>query len=136
MRAGLMALEKEGESIFLASVLESTAAVVAANRSSAYSGLERGVTAPEERLLFGGAEIGNETAVEINLIGTEAAMKVAGEFGVPKFKNDRGSTAVDILAGYQDGAGGRDRGQACEQGVEGGAPRWQAGDEEQVGDRR
>lgn len=86
MRAGLMALEKEGESIFLASVLESTAAVVAANRSSAYSGLERGVTAPEERLLFGGAEIGNETAVEINLIGTEAAMKVAGEFGVPKFK--------------------------------------------------
>ena len=89
MQAGLMALEREGESAFLASALESTVAISEANRSSVYDGLERKVVAPEERMLFGGTEIGNETPLEINLIGTEAAMKVAGEFGVPKFKTVR-----------------------------------------------
>lgn len=83
---GLTTLEREGEAAFEASAISAIADNIAQSRSANFSGLERSVVAAEERALIGGTEISVEAELEINLIGSDAALKVATQFGVPKFQ--------------------------------------------------
>ena len=84
--AGVKLLEKEGAESVDACVRAQQEEQRDEARQLTATGLERAYLAADERLLFGDAGAG-ETEVEINIeCATEAARKVAEQFGIPKIK--------------------------------------------------